>query len=142
MSLRQRCETAAAMRKENKTFREIGISLGVGPVRASQLVRKAGRFAAREPLWSDGLSAGCATRLHNHGFRSKEQLREAAESGKLAIGAYYEIGVKSILEIHAWLGLPEPTEITEERRATEAAIRRAIKLLKANGYNVKKISKD
>lgn len=77
MSLRQRCETAAAMRKENKTFREIGISL-----------------------------------------------------------------VKSILEIHAWLGLPEPTEITEERRATEAAIRRAIKLLKANGYNVKKISKD
>lgn len=136
----QRHEQAAALRKEKKTFREIGVALGVAPHRAREIVLKAERMARQEPCWTVGLSSRTGYALRRAGFESREQLQAAAIKGKLVVGAYYEIGKIAIAEVMVWLGLLAAADYKPKPPVRAVAIQRAIALLEANGYLVEKAS--
>lgn len=71
------------LRKEGKTFREIGEVLGVSTGRAGHIVNEANRKAERLSHWTNGLPNAVAIRLEHAGYTSKDEVKAAIESGSL-----------------------------------------------------------
>jgi len=101
------------LRKEGKTFVEIGRLIAVSPRRARYLFLCAARRGGTMPRWTDGLNPRLATSLHWLGFRGREDVAEAFTSGHLQRLTRFERGLrgKAIAELAQWLGLD--SELTE-----------------------------
>lgn len=98
------------------TFKEIGKSIGICGGRASDLYKTAKR---RQEWHAKGESGdpyyGLSTRAINicrgANLLNREQILEAVKDGRLTTKGrprYRNYGWKTHVEIHKWLGLPEP----------------------------------
>lgn len=130
--------SALKMRAAGSTFKEIGDFLGVSKSRASQIYYKAARYECqgkKHNEWTDGLSLKVANALISAGFSSKEEVVEGLQSGKIGVnpmtgnGYVPGVGHHGISEILLWTGA-DPSNFP--------AIKKAIALLRAHGYEVYK----
>lgn len=97
---------------ENQTFKAIGEAIGTCWQRAAQLYHKAKQLQeGREGDPYFGLSVRATNCCHNANLMNREQIEAAIKDGRLqpknTVGSR-NIGWKSYVEIHKWLGLPEP----------------------------------
>lgn len=102
---------AYRLREEGLTFKQIGEQLGVGAQRARQIWAREIWRLTREPHWMDDLSIRAANILNNLNLKSRKEVLEAYNSGRLNPSS--KCGVRNYgwgthKEIAAWLGLPEP----------------------------------
>lgn len=98
---------AYKLRKEGRSFRQIGDQLLVSAGRANQLYRSAEMILSQKPHWSHGLSVRPVNCLSNCNINSRAEALEAYQSGRLRPGKYpRNYGLKSHKELAAWLGVP------------------------------------
>ena len=130
--------SALKMRASGSTFKEIGDFLGVSKSRASQIYYKAARYerqGKKHNEWTYGLSQKVANALISAGFSSKEEVIEGLRSDEIGVnpvtgnGNVPGIRHHGISEILLWAGA-DPSGFP--------AIKAAIALLKAHGYEVNK----
>ncbi len=98
------------LRANGRTFKEIGVQLGISAGRANQIFRRTEWVVNREPHWMDGLGVRASNCLNNFNINSRQQAMEAFKSGKLKAGAGgpRNYGWATHKEVAKWLGLPEP----------------------------------
>lgn len=153
----ERAQEALRLRREGKTFAEVGLSLAqpVGAARARQLVVHAEQIEQGQGFgqgeWYEGLSVRAANALRSAGFDSKGEVFEAIKSGDLTnkggMGATYRgakvhgLGCKSFAEVCEWVGVDIPMVQRKHYRplTEEEKIKGAIRLLKRAGYSVTRI---
>ena len=99
----ERYKKVLDMRNRNKTFREIGLSLGVSVGRAREIYIKAKCEESRGIDWMDGLCGRTRYALLRAGFTSHEKLIEAIHAGRFCVGCSREIGNKTIIEVYEWM---------------------------------------
>lgn len=101
---------------EKQTFKAIGEAIGTGGQRAAQLYHMAKRLQEwhkqgekGDPYF--GLSVRSANCCNNANLMNRAQIEAAIKDGRLhpknTVGCR-NYGWKSHVEIHRWLGLPEP----------------------------------
>ncbi len=98
------------------TFKAIAESLGCSPCRASQIYRTAKRVQKWHEQKADGdpyygLSTRAANCCNNAGLMNRAQIVAAISSGRLHpsnIAGCGNYGWGTHIEVHKWLGLPEP----------------------------------
>lgn len=97
------------LRKEGKTYSEIGKIEGISSSRARYLFEVVSRRGGRPPLWTDGLSDRLANSLRWLGFKDREDVSEALKSGHLKRLALFERGLRggAMTELAQWLGLED-----------------------------------
>lgn len=98
-----------ALRKEGRTYSEIGKTEGISSSRARYLFEVVSRRGGRPPLWTDGLSDRLANSLRWLGFRGRDDVSEAMKSGHLKRLASFERGLRggAMAELAQWLGLDD-----------------------------------
>jgi hypothetical protein len=103
-------DQAKKLREEGKTFKEIGVLLGVSAHKARYLFVGAIRRGGRPPSWTDGLNERLANSLHWLGFQGPEDVTAALKSGHLQTLSSFERGLRgsAITELSQWLGLDDP----------------------------------
>jgi len=127
---------ALKLRKDGKTFRQIGQELGISHGRASEIYHKAKNLEKSgklPPKWTHGLRTKVAQALIDSGFKSKQEVINGIKSGQIKLiprsgrSTIAGIGSQSLEEIAIWAGLASPEE---------NAINHAIILLKSHGYSI------
>lgn len=97
------------LRKEGRTYNEIGKIEGISSSKARYLFEVVSRRGGRPPLWTDGLSDRLANSLRWLGFKDREDVTEAMKSGHLKRLALFERGLRggAMAELAQWLGLED-----------------------------------
>lgn len=116
LTVRQR--EAYDLRKQGKTFVQVGEAMGIGKQRARDLYMIARVRSDRDPHWMDGLSVRAGNCLNNFGLKSREEAKEAFSSGKLKPGELRCYGWKTHVEVAKWLGVIVPQKISAAERFT------------------------
>ena len=83
MTPQQRRDRAFALRRQGKTFKEIGESLGVCDVRAREIYGRAREVLLGPGHWTDALGVRTQNVLLNAGLNTVNEVKEAISSGKL-----------------------------------------------------------
>ena len=101
------------LRKQGKTLREIAARYKIGPERVRQIeIRKLRDLRnSKDPdCWWYGLSERTSNCLRNADINSKEEALEGLKNGKInfRMNGTKNYGWKCHIELHKWLGLPEP----------------------------------
>jgi len=114
--LTQRLSSVIALReKGGMTFKLIGVTIGCGAARAASLYHEAKRRQkfheerANNPYY--GLSVRAANCVNNANLMTRAQIAAAIKDGTLHprnVHRCRNYGWKTHVEIHKWLGLPEP----------------------------------
>lgn len=97
------------LRKEGRTYSDIGKLEGISSSRARYLFEVVNRRGGRPPLWTDGLSDRLANSLRWLGFTDRDDVSRALKSGHLKRLALFERGLRgdAISELAQWLGLDD-----------------------------------
>src|SRR5436309_1508944 len=100
-------DQAERLSAEGKTFKQIGMLMGVSAHKARYLFLCAARRRGKPPRWTDGLNERLANSLHWLGFQTPEDVRAALVSGHLQTLASFERGLRgqAISELTQWLGI-------------------------------------
>lgn len=97
-----RYRMALQLRREGRTYKEVGICLGVGMQRAREMVLWMEREERRKPTWYEGLDPNIAGWLmRSEKVCSERDLRDLVENGELL--RVTQIGHKSYDKIVSWL---------------------------------------
>lgn len=133
-----RYSEALSMRKNGKTFNEIGLVLGVGGQRARQIVHRALRIENNnekwrtDELWLDGINSMIRKALPVAALKSEDALRKFVVSGGLDGCKVGRIGRESLLK---FLGMAVPAP-KKRKVVPVVTIQKAIQLLERHGYVV------
>ena len=136
--MNERFHKALKLRREGKTFKEIGKKLGVSYARANEIYHKAIKLEKKgelPPAWTYGLKTKVANSLIAAGFNSKDEVIKALESGTIRLipgssrSTVIGIGKHSLIEISLWAGISAP----EQKPISDAIL-----LLKSHGYTISK----
>jgi hypothetical protein len=97
------------LRKQGKTYSEIGKIEGISSSKARYLFDVVSRRSGKPLLWTDGLSDRLANSLRWLGFKDREDVTEAMKSGHLRRLALFERGLRggAMDELAQWLGLED-----------------------------------
>lgn len=91
----------------------------------------------------EGLSARARNALCGHGYRNKQDVKDAIEQGEIRktdLGTTVpNLGKKSLSEVFVWVGLSENfRELDKAQKIIDSEIKRSIKFLEQQGYEVTK----
>jgi hypothetical protein len=97
------------LRHEGKTFKVIGILMGLSAHKARYLFMAGARRQGKPPSWTDGLNDCLANSLHWLGFQGREDVIGALKSGHLQTLSSFERGLRgpAIAELTQWLGIED-----------------------------------
>jgi hypothetical protein len=114
-------DQAEKLRAEGKTFKQIGMSMGVSAHKARYLFLCAARRRGKPPQWTDGLNERLANSLHWLGFQSSDDVTAALKSGHLQTLARFERGLRgpAISELAQWLGLDDACSNSAEHESND-----------------------
>lgn len=97
------------LRHEGKTFKVIGILMGLSAHKARYLFMAGARRQGKPPSWTEGLNERLANSLHWLGFQGREDVIGALKSGHLQRLSSFERGLRgpAIAELTQWLGIED-----------------------------------
>ena len=127
--MNERMKQALALRKEVKTFKAIGLALGISASRARELVNEAEwltRNGRVPPDWASDLDPRIFNALRSAGFTSQQSIVDGLKTGDLR--KIPGIGATSISILCEYFNLDQPSDV----------LSRAIKVVQAHGYVVTK----
>lgn len=140
MNANARHQRVLRLRREGKTFREIGEHLGVSAGRARQVHESAERMERLQPerRWLEGLSQRTISVLARAKLYTREDVEKAVREGRLSWsnkmrdpGYIRDYGKKTHAEVLQWLGMS-----VNANDADKETIARYIAYLERQGYRV------